>query len=219
MTRQKTGRLDTQRLATIAMLAAVASLLFFLEIPVVLFYKLDFSNLPVLLGTFSMGPLAGSIILGIKSLLGLLHTTSQGVGELADFLMGLAMILPAGLIYRSHKNRRGALLGMAIGSLCATAAGVLTNVYLLIPFYGAVYHMPVEQIIAMGQTLIPSLDTVWKFVLAITAPFNVLKWTVISVLGGFIYKPLSPILHGKKRAICVVKPDAPECKADDQQNT
>ena len=112
MNRQKTGRLNTQRLATIAMLAAVASLLFFLEIPVVLFYKLDFSNLPMLLGTFSMGPLAGSIILGIKSLLGLLHTSSQGVGELADFLMGLAMILPAGLIYRSHKNRRGALLGI-----------------------------------------------------------------------------------------------------------
>ena len=219
MTKQKTKRLDTQRLATIAMLAAVASLLFYLEIPVVLFYKLDFSNLPVLLGTFSMGPVAGTVILGIKSLLGLLHTSSQGVGELADFLMGLTMVLPAGLIYGAHKNRHGALLGMVVGGLCATVAGVLTNVYLLIPFYGAVYHMPVEQIIAMGQTLIPSLDTVWKFVLAITAPFNVLKWTVISVLGWLIYKPLSPLLHGRKRAICVVKPDAPECEPDDRKTT
>lgn len=217
MTKLKTERWGTQRLATIAMLAAVASLLFFLEIPVVLFYRLDFSNLPVLLGTFSMGPLAGTIILGIKSLLGLFHTSSQGVGELADFLMGLAMVLPAGLIYRAHKNRHGALLGMVVGGLCATVAGVLTNVYLLIPFYGAVYHMPVEQIIAMGQALIPSLDTVWKFVLAITAPFNVLKWTAISVLGWLVYKPLSPLLHGKKRAICVVKPNAPGCKPDDQK--
>ena len=198
MTRKK--RLNTREMATVAVLAAVASILFTLEIPVVLFYKLDFSNLPVLLGTFAMGPVAGSAILLIKSTLGLLHSSSQGVGELADFLMGMAMVLPAGLIYRAHKTRRSALLGMVVGGVCATIAGVLTNVYLLIPFYGAAYGMPVEQIIAMGRALIPSLDTVWKFVLAITAPFNLLKWTVISAVGWLLYKPLSPLLHGNARA-------------------
>ena len=190
---------STRNLATMAVLAAVASLLFYLEIPIVLFYKLDFSNLPVLLGTFSMGPLAGTIILLVKSVLGLLHTSSQGVGELADFLMGVAMILPAGLIYGANKTRRGAVIGMAVGGLCATIAGVLTNVLILIPFYGAAYNMPVEQILAMGRTIIPSLDSVWKFVFAITAPFNVLKWAAISVLGGLMYKPLSPLLHGTRR--------------------
>lgn len=199
MTQPKQKLFTTWNMATMAVLAAVASLLFYLEIPVVLFYKLDFSNLPVLLGTFSMGPIAGTIILFIKSALGVLHTTSQGVGELADFLMGAAMILPAGIIYRQNKSRRGAIIGMAVGSLCATIAGVLTNVLILIPFYGAAYHMPVEQIIAMGQTLIPSLDSIWKFVFAITAPFNVLKWAAISILGGLMYKPLSPILHGTRR--------------------
>jgi riboflavin transporter len=199
MSQTQSRRMDTRKLTTIAILAAVASLLFLLEIPIVLFYKLDFSNLPVLLGTFAMGPAAGTAILFIKSALGLLHTSSQGVGELADFLMGLAMVLPAGLIYRSHKNRYGALLGMAVGGVCATIAGVLSNVYILIPFYGAAYNMPVEQIIAMGQTLIPALDTVWKFVFWITAPFNLLKWTAISVLGWFLYKPLSPLLHGRSR--------------------
>ncbi|MEA4927969.1 MAG: ECF transporter S component [Candidatus Limiplasma sp.] len=197
MTIQNKRRLQTREAATIAVLAAVASVLFFLEIPVVLFYKLDFSNLPVLLGTFAMGPSAGAAILFIKSLLGVLHSSSQGVGELADFLMGLAMLLPAGLIYRRNTSRGGALLGMVVGGLCATVAGVLTNVYLLIPFYAAVYGMPVEQILAMGQALIPGLDTVWKFVLAITAPFNLLKWTAICVTGWFLYKPLSPILHGR----------------------
>lgn len=192
-------RVDTRTIVTIAILAGIASILFLLEIPVVLFYKLDFSNLPVLLGTFAMGPAAGTVILAVKSLLGMLHTTSLYVGELADFLMGFAMLLPAGLIYRAHKNRRGAILGMVTGSVCATVAGVLTNVFLLIPFYGAVYHMPVEQILAMGQTIVPGLDTVWKFVLAITAPFNVLKWTAISVVGGLMYKPLSPLLHGRRR--------------------
>ncbi len=201
MTQSNARRPDTRKLTTIAILAAVASLLFLLEIPIVLFYKLDFSNLPVLLGTFAMGPAAGTAILFLKSALGLLHTTSQGVGELADFLVGLAMVLPAGFIYRAHKSRRSALIGMAVGGVCATVAGVLANVYILIPFYGAAYHMPVEQIIAMGQSLIPSLDTVWKFVFAITAPFNILKWTAISVLGGLIYKPLSPLLHGRRRTV------------------
>ena len=77
--------MNTRKLATIAILAAIASVLYILEIPIVLFYKLDFSNLPVLLGTFSMGPVAGTLILFIKSSLGLLHTTSQGVGELSEF--------------------------------------------------------------------------------------------------------------------------------------
>ncbi len=198
MTQNKPFRFTTQTISMIAILAAIASLLFLVEIPVVLFYKLDFSNLPVLLGTFSMGPVAGVIILAIKSLIGLLHTSSQGVGELADFLIGAAMVVPAGLIYYNKKARGGALLGMLVGSLCATVTGVLANVYLLIPFYGAAYGMPVEQIIAMGQTVIPSLDTVWKFVFAITAPFNLLKWGVLSLLGFVIYKPLSPILHGRQ---------------------
>ncbi len=188
--------LTTKEMTVIAVLAAVASVLFLLEVPIVLFYKLDFSNLPVLLGTFAMGPLAGSVILGVKSLIGLLHSSSQGVGELADFLIGLAMVLPAGFIYRGIKSRKGALIGMSVGAVVATIAGVLANVYLMIPFYGAVYHMPVEQIVGMGQALIPSLDSLWKFVLYITAPFNLFKWVVISVLGVLMYKPLSPILHG-----------------------
>ena len=188
--------MKTRDLTTIAVLAAIASVLFMLEIPVVLFYKLDFSNLPVLLGTFSMGPMAGTLILLIKSALGLLHSSSQGVGELADLLMGLAMVLPAGLIYQHHKCRKNALLGMIAGGICATVAGVLTNVYLLIPFYGAAYNLPVSEILEMGRKLIPSMDTIWKFVLCITAPFNLLKWTVISVLGYLLYKPLSPLLHG-----------------------
>ncbi|MEG2315633.1 MAG: ECF transporter S component [Clostridia bacterium] len=189
----------TRELTTISILAAIAAVLFMLEIPVVLFYKLDFSNLPVLLGTFAMGPAAGTVILLVKSLLGLLHSTSQGVGELADFLMGIAMVLPAGFIYRRHKTHNTAVLGMAVGAVAATIAGVLSNVYLLIPFYGVAYGMPVETIIAMGQSLIPAVDSLWKFVLLITGPFNLLKWVVLSVLGALMYKPLSPILHGRQR--------------------
>jgi riboflavin transporter FmnP len=107
----KNKLLTTPNLARIAVLAAVASVLFLIEIPLGMpFYKLDLSNIPVLIGAFSMGPVAGVLILVLKSLIGLTHSSSAGVGELADFIMGLAMILPAGLIYQRNKTRRTALL-------------------------------------------------------------------------------------------------------------
>lgn len=193
----KTRSMTTRELATVAILAAIAALLFLFEIPIVLFYKLDLSNLPALLGAFALGPVNGALILLVKSVLGLLHSTSQGVGELADFIMGFAMIFPAGLIYRRDRSRRGAIIGMAVGSVAATVAAVITNMYIMIPFYGAAYGMPVEAIIGMGQSVLPAVDSIWKFVLLITAPFNLLKWLVISVIGGIIYKPLSPVLHGR----------------------
>ena len=120
----------------IAILAAAASILFLLEIPIVAFYKLDLSNIPVMLGAFSMGTVPGLIILGLKSLIGLLHSSSAGVGELADFIMGAALLIPASLIYHRKKSRKTALIGMAAGTLCTAVAGVLVNKYIMLPFYG-----------------------------------------------------------------------------------
>ena len=205
MTKTKRSLLTTRELATVAILSAIAAILFMLEIPVVLFYKLDLSSLPVLLGAFAMGPIPGTLILLVKALLGLLHTTSQGVGELADFIMGFAMMFPASMIYRRMKSRKGAVVGMIAGSVIATIVAVLTNLYIMIPFYGTAYGMPIEAIVSMGQAIVPFVDNQYKFVLAITAPFNVLKWVVISVVTGLIYKPLSPILHGRKKSGAEVK--------------
>ena len=191
--------LTIREMTTIAVLAAVAAILFMIEIPVVLFYRLDLSTLPVLLGAFAMGPWQGTLILLIKSCLGLLHSNSQGVGELADFLMGLAMILPASLVYRKIKTRKGAILGMLLGVVAAVVAAVLSNLYIMLPFYSTAYGMPIEAIIAMGKELVPAIDSAFKFVLYITAPFNLLKWVIISVLTALIYKPLSPLLHSARK--------------------
>ena len=199
MTKTKRSLLTTRELSTVAILAAIAAVLFMVEIPVVLFYKLDLSSLPVLLGAFAMGPVPGTLILLVKAMLGLLHTTSQGVGELADFIMGFAMMFPAAIIYRRMKSRKGAIVGMVIGTVVATVVAVLTNLYIMIPFYGAAYGMPVEAIVGMGQAIVPAVNSIGKFVLLITAPFNILKWVVISVVTALVYKPLSPILHGRKK--------------------
>ena len=200
MTKTKRSLLTTRELSTVAILAAIAAVLFMIEIPVVLFYKLDLSSLPVLLGAFAMGPLPGTMILLVKAVLGLLHTTSQGVGELADFIMGFAMMFPAAVIYRRMKSRKGAIAGMIAGTVVATVVAVLTNLYIMIPFYSVAYGMPVEAIVGMGQALLPAVDSTLDFVLLITAPFNILKWVVISIVTALIYKPLSPILHGRKKS-------------------
>ena len=200
MTKTKRSLLTTRQLSTVAILAAIAAVLFMIEIPVVLFYKLDLSSLPVLLGAFAMGPLPGTMILLVKAVLGLLHTTSQGVGELADFIMGFAMMFPAAVIYRRMKSRKGAIVGMVAGTVVATVVAVLTNLYIMIPFYGKAYGMPVDAIVSMGQALLPFVTDKYMFVLAITGPFNILKWVVISIVTALIYKPLSPILHGRKKS-------------------
>ena len=125
MSHTKTGRLfSTFNLTRMAILAAMASVLFLIEIPVVGFYKLDLSNIPVLMGAFSMGTVPGLLILGIKSLIGLTHSSSAGVGELADFLMGAALVIPAATVYHRNKTRGTALKGMILGTLCMTAVAV-----------------------------------------------------------------------------------------------
>ncbi|MBQ8537899.1 MAG: ECF transporter S component [Clostridia bacterium] len=187
-------RFDTQTLTRIAVLSALSAVLFCIEVPVILFYKLDFSNLPVLLGAFSMGPVAGAIILAIKSLTGLLHSGTGGVGELADFIQGLAYMLPAALIYLKNKSRKTALGGMCVGTVAMVAAGILSNVYILVPLL-----MPVEQVVLMAQKIIPAVQNIWHFAFLVVAPFNLLKGVVIAVVTFILYKHLSPLLHGKVR--------------------
>ena len=138
---------SVQSLTRIAMLAAVASVLFLIEIPIVAFYKLDLSNIPVLLGAFSMGTVPGLAILGLKSLIGLLHSTSAGVGELADLIMGAALVIPASLMYHRKKTRKNALLGMAVGTVCMVVTGVLVNKWIMLPFYMKAFHMDMQGIL------------------------------------------------------------------------
>ena len=181
----------------VAILAAAASILFLIQIPIVAFYKLDLSNIPVLLGAFSMGPLPGMMILALKSLIGLLSSSSAGIGELADFIMGAALVLPAALIYQQNKTRKSAIIGMAVGTLCMVIAGVLANKYIMLPFYMGAFHMDMDGIIKAAG--VAGVDSEWKLLLLITGPFNLLKGVVLSVVAGLIYKPLSPILHAKVR--------------------
>lgn len=192
------GYFTPQRITRIALLAAISAVLFLIPgIPIVAFYKLDLSNIPVLLGGFSMGPLAGLIILGIKSAIGVTNSLTGGVGELADFLVGASLMLPAVIIYRKNKNRKTALTGMAVGTAAMIITGVLLNAVLLIPAYAAAFGLKIEDILAMVTQIFPSLDTMWEVLLWVTAPFNLLKGVVLSAVTFVLYRRLSPLLHGR----------------------
>ena len=195
MTQRKNNPFSTATLTRMAILVAIASILFMVEIPVVAFYKLDLSNIPVLLGAFSLGTVPGIIILALKDLIALLHSSSAGVGELADFLMGVALMAPASLIYHRNKTRKTALTGMIAGTLCMVVAGILSNKYIMLPFYMGAFHMDMDGILQFAN--VGGIDSEWKLLLMITGPFNLLKGAVLSVVTYLIYKPLSPLLHAK----------------------
>lgn len=192
------SNMSVQYMTRIAILGALSAILFMIEIPVVAFYKLDVSTLPALLGAFSMGPWAGLAILAIKDVFGLLHSGTMYVGELADFIMGAAYILPAALIYRYKKSRRNALIGVILGTAAMIIVSVLVNWKIMIPFYMTAFGMPMENIIAMAQATMPFVNTEWELLLFVTAPFNLLKGIVLSLLTFLLYKRLSPLLHVRK---------------------
>lgn len=198
----RSGKWFTTRLmVSAAILSAISAVLFYFpEFPVPLmppWMKLDLSNLPALIGAFALGPWAGAVIVAVKDLLGLTHSTSGGVGELADFLISIAFIVPASLLYWKRKNRGGALIGMAAGTAGMVAAACLTNYYILIPMFSRLF-MPLDQILAVAAQSLPGVRSLWTYVLWVVIPFNLVKGALISAVTFLLYKRLSPILHGRK---------------------
>ena len=178
-------------------LAAMAVILYYIEIPVVAFYKLDLSTLPAILAGFAMGPLPGVAVVVIKNLVHMLGTSTACVGEMADIIMSSCFIIPASLIYRRRKDRKSAVLSMAVGTVLMTIAGVLVNYFILIPAYQTLMNLPFEVIVGMGTKVWSYIDNTVKLVIFITAPFNILKGAVLSVVTYLLYKRVSPLLHQK----------------------
>lgn len=195
-------RMKTRNMVSIAMLAAVAVVLMLFEFPLPFlppFYKIDASELPVIIGAFAMGPWAGMLIELIKVLLNLLldGTTTAFVGEFANFLIGCSYVVPASFVYYYRKSKKNAVLGLAVGTLACAVVGCLLNAYLLLPAYSKAFKMDIEALIAMGTAANKAIDSMFTFVLFATAPLNILKCGLVSVITMLIYKPISRILKGE----------------------
>ena len=191
-----------RNMVQIGMLAAVATVLMLFEFPLWFapsFYQLDFSEVAVLIGAFSMGLAAGVVIEALKILLNFLinGTITAGVGELANFIIGCGLIVPAALIYKRHKTKKNAVLGMAVGTVAMTVVGSLINYFVLLPVYSAALPLPMDALIGMGTKINPAIDGLWTFVLFAVAPFNLLKGVLVSLLTLLLYKHISPLLKGR----------------------
>ena len=187
----------TRVLAGAAMLTAVSFVLHFLEFPVPLapaHMKMDISDMPALIGAFAYGPWWGVAIEAVKNLLYLMRSSTGGVGELANFLMGSALVLPAGLLYKHRKTKKNAVRACVIGSLCKGIVAVFANYYIMLPLYES--FMPLERIIAMYASALPFIETKLDVVLYSVLPFNILKGALSSAVTMLIYKRLSPVLKG-----------------------
>lgn len=187
-------------IARVAVLSAIASLLMLLELPLWFappFYELDFSELPILLGGFALGPAAAVLMELIKNLLNLLMngTDTAFVGEFANFVTGCALVLPATLIYKYKKTLKGAILGLAVGAVSLMTVGSLMNYFLLIPAFSSFYGMPIDAIVAMGTKVNGAIVDLKTLIVFAVVPFNLLKAAACAVLSLLMYKRLSKILH------------------------
>ena len=187
----------------IGMLGAVSAVLMLLSFPVPFlvppFVKTDFSELPVLIGAFAMGPVAGVFIELIKNLLNLVlnGSTTGGIGELSNFVIGCAFVVPAGLIYRRNKTKKSALIGMGCGTVFMAALGCLSNAFVMFPLYSTVMGIPMEQFVAMGTAINSAVDNLFTFIILCMAPFNLMKGIVISLITFLLYKRLRVLLKGE----------------------
>ena len=188
--------LTTRKLTMIGMFSAIAAILMIFEFPLPFapsFYKLDFSEIPVLITAFAFGPVAGVMVEFCKIVLNLLmdSTTTAFVGELANFMVGCALILPASITYLHKKNRKSAIIGCVVGTVCLTVFGTAFNAIYLVPKFAQLYGMPLEAIVGMGTAINPAITDLTTLVMFAVAPLNIIKGLSVSVITMLVYKKLS----------------------------
>lgn len=198
--RTKTGMSSRVRFITVtAMLSAISFVLMYFEFPIPImpaFIKFDFSDLPALIGTFAYGPLCGVSVCLIKNLLHLMDSNSMLVGELSNFILGAAFVIPAGLIYKFKKTKKSALIGGITGAVFMGVFCVFSNYFIVYPVYYQV-AMPEEAILGMYQAILPSMKSILQSLIVFNLPFTVVKGLISVAITMLVYKPLSPILKGR----------------------
>lgn len=190
-------KLSTRVMAGCAMLSAVAVLLMYLEFPIPLlipaFIKFDFSDLPALIGAYAYGPFAGVIIELIKNLFHCVVSKSATVGELSNFILGSSFVAIAGFVYKKEKTKKRAIIGGMIGAVLTGLISVVTNYYVVYPFYYRAY-MPEEVVLSMYQAILPSIKSVFMSLIVFNLPFTIIKLAACVLISMPIYKPIRKVL-------------------------
>lgn len=191
--------LNIKNISMIAILASIGAFLMFLDFPIFIapsFYKLDLSDLPCLIGAFSMGPIPALFIQIIKILIKLLlkPTSTAFVGEIASFSISSIYCVVASIIYKHNRNKKGAIKAIVISSIAMVISSCILNYVFIIPSYVKLFGMPLETIVSLGNKIIPLVKDKLSFVMFCVAPFNCIKAIIIDVLTISLYKHISPLL-------------------------
>lgn len=194
--RSSSKSFSLDRLVKVGILAALAYVLMFVQMPIPIappFMKLDLADVPALIGGFAMGPWYGVLIQLIKNVLNLSKTMTGGVGELSNFIVGSTYVLVSAYIYKNKKTKKTSIIALAFGVLAMTALATLSNAFIVFPVYGKVMHMDLEAFAGMvgGNGLVNNYFTLMVFSIA---PFNIIKGTVEAIVTELIYKRISPII-------------------------
>lgn len=201
-THMNKSRISPRTIAGCGMLAAVAVVLQYIEFPVAFvmpsFIKLDFSDMPEILGAFAYGPLAGVVIALVKNVIHLLVSQSVGIGEMSNFILGAVFAATAGIVYKRNKTKTTAIIAGLAASAVMALVSLPSNYFLIYPLYYSVMNFPEVAILGMYQALLPSVDSVFEALIIFNIPFTFVKGLICVVITMFIYKPLSPILKGRK---------------------
>ena len=199
-TMKETKLLSTSMLVKISILSAIGYILMFISIPLPMlfpnFLKIDISDLPALLGGISLSPMAGVTIAFLKNLLQFLTgmSTTGGVGEFANFLIGGSFVFTVSYIYFKKRELSGIIIGLISGMIIMTIVGCVSNYYIILPFYEKI-GWPIDAVVAMGSAINPIIDSKMSFIIWMIAPFNILKSGLISLLTLPMYKKTEKILN------------------------
>ena len=193
----KTKNQSARKVAVTAVLAAMSSALMFLDFSIPImpsFIKLDFSELPALIASYALGPWYGVCVCLVKNLVNLLSTTTAGVGELSNFILGSVFVLFAGYIYKFKKNRTGALIGALAGAACMALISLFSNYYIVYPIYEN--FLPLEAILGMYRAIYPDVKNLWHALIVCNVPFTFVKCMLNTAIAFIVYKKISPIIKG-----------------------
>lgn len=203
----------THYITICGMLGALAMILHLFDFPIPFlapgFYKLDFSEIPVMIGAFYLGPVGGIVIELVKILLKLVvkGTSTAFVGDFANFVVGCSFVVPASIIYHMKKTKKTAVIGLITGTVVMTVFGSLFNAVYLLPAFSKLYGMPLDAIVGMGTAINPAINSVSMLVLLAVAPLNLIKGVLISVPTMVLYKRISKVLHNAEQGEHVAKRD------------
>lgn len=196
--RKRRNWVSTRTITITALLASISYILAFFEFPVPLspsFARMDLSDIPALIGAFALGPATGVIIELIKNVLQLLSTSTAGIGELANFLIGASYVWIAGFIYKYKRTKKGAISAYIISSIVMGVVAMIVNYFILLSLFET--FMPLDQLIASFSEFLPFIQTKLDVVLYNVLPFNVIKGLVVGLVTMVVYKKLTPVLKGE----------------------